>query len=285
MNVVISMPVHENYDCVINYLENVQKYVKTCRGVVIHVSGDSDISLYSNLVKASEDQFRDFLFVNPTRYRTSKPGEAGNVTGLSTVYSSNFRYISKLFKFDIYSLCNSNEMFVREGLDDLVNNNLYQFQVLNAPNNGKERLPHPVGGPDWNSGVGCWAEILKNKYNCEFPEFGWVVGSLMPFTVWERLSSIILDELSQEDWLLKGGVLALEEYIIPTLIFKLYPELYEKLIPVSYVLCPQDYNPHAWSIPENLVLDIRNGVYPNRFSVKRVPRDISHPIRVFINKL
>jgi len=272
MKLVISIPVHESYPCVIDQVNNIRKYVPSS-AVVVHVSGDSDDSFYESLVAASKKDYDGFLFINPTRYKTHKLGEAGNVTGLSSVYCDNFRFISKIMDFDFYSPSTSNEMFVRSGLESLMEKYSCQFDVVNVPTRA-DRLSHPSKYQDM-------ANVLKNRYNCQYPEYGVVVGSFVSFDIWKHISDIILDELCKDF----GSPLALDEYVIPTLIFNLYPELYNSIIPETYVFCPKDYNPNAPYISEALIMDIRNGKYPNRFVAKRVPRDINHPIRVFINSL
>jgi len=275
MKLVISIPVHESYLCVINQVDNIRKYVPSCVAVVIHVSGDSDNTLYDSLVTASKKKEYDgFLFINSTRYKTHKAGEAGNATGLSTVYCDNFRFMSKIMNFDFYSLSTSNEMFVRLGVEKGMEKYACQYFIYNPPTR-IDRVLH-VNFPEW--------EIILKKYNCQYPEFGICVGSFFSFDIWKHVSDIVLDKLSQEISP-KGSPIGMDEYLLPTLIFNHYPELYNSIIPESFVFCPKDYSPNAPFIPESLVLAVRNGDYPNHFAVKRVPRIINHPIRTFINQL
>lgn len=289
MKLVISIPVHESPLCVLDQVRNIHKYVPSCAAVVVHVSGSSENALYETLVDASRKEFNGFLFINSTQYKTHMPGEAGNVTGLSTIYCDNFRFMSKIMSFDFYSPSTSNEMFVRSGLENLIEKYSCQYFIYNPPTK-VDRVLH-VNFSEWEN-------ILYNKYNCKYPEFGVCVGSFFHFDVWKSVSDIVLDKLSQERLFPIGSSwsfcrlqpdrapipIGMDEYLLPTLIFNLYPELYNSIIPESYVLCPKDYNPNAPFVPEPLILAVKNGEYPYKFVVKRVPRDINHPIRTFINR-
>ena len=276
MKLVISIPVHECAPCVINQVESIRQFVPSCAAVVLHVSGDySEPNLYETLMTAAKKDYDGFLFINSTRHRTFKAGESANVTGLSTIWCDNFRFMSKIMNFDFYSMATSNELFVRSGLENLMEKYTCQYDIRNPPTR-PDRIPHA------NSE---WETVLKNKYGCQYPEFGVCEGSFFPFHIWKRVSDIVLDELSQESLMPKNLPLGVNEYILPTLFFTLYPELYKSIVPETYVFGPKDYNPNAPWVLESIVRDVKEGKHPNQFVVKRVPRQINHPIRIFINNL
>ena len=276
MRTVISIPVHESYPCIVNQIENIKKFVPSCVGVVLHVSGDSYDKLYTDLVMLAKTNYPDFLYINPHRYKTFKAGESANVTGLASIWSHNFRYMSSIKEFDFYNMATSNELFVRSGLEDLMEKYSCQYHIWNPPTKNP-RLIHP----DSNRVEG-FDKVLRDKYKCEFPEYGVCEGSFFPFHVWKRVADIVLDDLEP---MLNGRPLGLNEYILPTLFFGLFPELYNSVIPETYVFGPKDYEPNALYVPENIVRDVKEGKHPYQFIVKRVPRIIDHPIRKFINSL
>lgn len=276
MRLVISIPVHESPLCVLNQIDSIAQFVPSCVGIVLHISGDSDDNFYQYLLQASENKYKGLLYINSNRHHTHKAGESGNVTGLSTVWCDNFRYMSKIMDFDFYSMATSNELWVRSGIEDLIAKYKCMYDIRNPPS-VSNRIPHANTA---------WEKVLKKVVNCEYPEFGVCEGSFFSFEVFKKISDLVLDVLSKEKDYMEGRpVVGVNEYILPTLIFTLFPELYNSIVPETYVFGPKDYNPNAPYIPESLVMAVKNGQYPNRFVVKRVPRDINHPIRKYINEM
>lgn len=257
--IAISIPIHEQPIVVADHLRNIRKFVPNSI-VVLHASADGPNNFFNEIKELSISEFKDFAFVNDKQYHTFSPHDAGFVTGLSTVHASNFRYINSIVSdFDVFALETSNDMFVRNGAEILWNT----FEC------GCGAIKDSVD--DWqnNSHVQTMQKIIKlttiEKHAQE--------GSFYPKDVFKEASNIILDKM--------GGFLDSEELIIHTLCYNLKPELYNNTVGESYVF--HNYKDIATKI--NDILDVRNGVYTNKYVVKRVPRKIDDTTRIYINRL
>jgi len=261
--VVISIPVHEEYDVIIEHLYNIKKFVPNS-SVVIHVSGDSHISLFNMLNRSAENEFKNFLYVNDKQYLTYSKNDAGNVRGLSTVHSSNFRYINNLIDFDVFALETSNDMFVRFGVETLWNN--YECGVTLTTSSVEDWRATDKVANDLITDMCRFVDIKAMK---KFPQ----EGSFYPRDVFKQVSDIVLDGL-KELW-------SAEEMIIPTLAHNIKPEMHESCLNDSYVF----HDCNDGETKESDVLAVRNGNKLNKYAVKRVPRQFNNHCRRFIREL
>ena len=262
--VVISIPVHENYDVIIDHLNNIKKFVPNC-SVVLHVSGDSHISLFHLLKKASENEFKNFLYINDNQFLTYSKFDAGNVRGLSTVHSSNFRYINNIVNFDTFAMETSNDMFVRFGIENIFNK--YECAVtINTSSVNDWRATDKVAA-DLIDEMCKFVEIKAMK---KFPQ----EGSFYPRDVFKQVSDIVLDGLTNK-------LLSAEEMVLHTLAYNINPELHESCLNDNYVF--HDANDSATK--QSDILAVRNGELKNKYAVKRVPRTMDNQCRQFIKEL
>ena len=264
-SVVISIPVHEDYDVIIDHLNNIKKFVPNS-SVILHVSGDSHISLFNMLNRSSENEFKGFLYINQKQYLTYSRFDAGEVRGLSTVHASNFRYINSLVKFDVFALETSNDMFVRKGVESLWNN--YECATTLTTTSVEDWLANTDQiGKDLIANMNKFVEIKVTK---KFPQ----EGSFYPREIFKQVSDIILDGLDNK-------LLSAEELVLHTLAYNIKPELHESCVNDSYV-----FHDHRYGATANSdILSVRNGEKLNKYAVKRVPRVMQDPCRQFIREL
>jgi hypothetical protein len=260
--VVISIPVHEQPLVVANHLENIRKFVPNS-SVILHASGDRPE--FQQEIRNICNQFSGFAYVNSTSYRTFAANEAGNVTGLSTVHASNFRFINNIITdFDVFALETSNDMFVRRGVENSFNNFECGCGVIkDSPDNWRnrnERITKIITG-------------MEKFVELKFIEKHAQEGTFYPKKVFKQVSDIILDGM--------GGFLDSEELIIHTLAYNISPELYENTVGGSYVF--HDYRDASTKHED--IHAVRSGSMPNKYAVKRVPRNINDACRNFINNL
>ncbi len=105
MKLVISIPVHEYPEVVLNQLENIWKWVPETI-VVLHVSSQFDFSI---------PQHKQ-LYINPTRY----PSHGSCVLKLHLL---NYQYIrEQIPDLDYFSCEASNDLFIKSGLLDYISN-------------------------------------------------------------------------------------------------------------------------------------------------------------------
>lgn len=260
--VVISIPVHEESLVVADHLRNIRKFVPNS-SVILHVSADGPNGFKEDILKLSNGEFKDFAYVNDTYYHTYAANEAGNVTGLSTVHASNFRYIySVISDFDVFALETSNDMFVRKGVENLWNNNDCGCGVRKNPltsyrNIGEKEL----------------IDRLSKLINLKTIEIHAQEGTFYPKEVFKEISKTILNKL--------GGFIAHEELVIHTLAFNLFPELYNSNCDEGYIF----HNSNHYATINEDIVKIKNGILNNKYAVKRVPRRINDPCRVYVNEV
>lgn len=111
MKIAISVPVHENMEVVFDQIANIRYFVPESI-IVIHVSrqftgwngyGISDLKRLDNVE------------INPTRMNTSL------LAGVQCdLHLSNFRYIDSIENIDYFNLHSSNELFISHGVKDYV---------------------------------------------------------------------------------------------------------------------------------------------------------------------
>lgn len=260
-NIVFSIPVHEQFDVVCNQLDNIRKFVDNSK-VVVHVSADSAKYLFLRLEEVSRGRYKDFLYVNPNRLRTYSPVDAGNVTGLTTVHASNFRFISQEVEFNTLAIDTSNDFFVRKGINGLFDEfdcgfNIVRYAIETANLEGRHRE---------------FVDRISKYITVKTLERGPQEGSFYPKHVFAKISNIVLDQM--------GGMVKDEEGHLPMIAFNCFPELYDS--------CARNYVHHDASqrfISEEDILNTRSGKYEYKYSVKRVPRDMNHPLRIYVNEL
>lgn len=256
IKVALSIPVHEQSSVVENQLHNIQKFVPNSV-VILHVSGDSPSS-FSNEITSIAKKMDGFVFINPTKYKTHAENEAGNVTGLSTVHASNFKYLNSVTDFDVFALDTSNDMFVRGGIDALFETYSCGFHVsMSDP----ARYAYQQVVTD-----------ISKYVKVKTMEKGSQEGSFYPKEVFSEVSDIIFK---------MGGLIKAEEMYLPSLAFNLFPELYDANSGSHYVY----HNPAHYAVERHDIHQVQYGHYGQRFAVKRVPRNMDDPTRIYINKI
>jgi len=264
---VVSIPVHECLPCIVEQIDSIKKFVKSSTAVVLHVSGDSSDEIYNSCVGLSQNTMKEYLYVNPTRFKSHKSDEAGSVTGLSSIFASNFEYIDNLVEFDTYALVTSNELFVNDSLDDLVENfsACFPYRKIEECTRKDAELYGPT---------------IKHFLDFKYHEIGVAEGTFYPREEFRKAAHMILNDYPEIAPLVKG-LIPCQEYVIPTTIYNLYPELYEKTVFGNFT----DHDGLSPYPSNEVILNIFNKKVPYKASVKRVPRVYDHPTRVFIRNL
>lgn len=108
MKVAISIPVHEKQDVVINQINNIKKYVPEAI-LVIHISSEMEECADLEAFIANEDK----VYCNPTRLRCGW----GNIID---AHISNFNYLKSIVDFDYIMFHASNDMYIREGVEQYI---------------------------------------------------------------------------------------------------------------------------------------------------------------------
>lgn len=252
---MISLPCHEAPLVVENQLQNIQKFVPSS-SVILHLSADSSPRFHQE-VEAIVKKLDGFARINPTKFHTYAANEAGNVTGLTTVHASNFEAVRDM-DFDLFAIDTSNDMFVRHGIQEVFEKYSCGFHVS---------MSKPEDYP--------FKQVIVDisKYVAvQTMEKGSQEGSFYPKHVFQEVSGIIQK---------MGGLIKAEEMYLPSLAFNLFPELYQQNSGCHYVY----HNPAHYAVTKNDIHKTQYGEYGMRYAVKRVPRTIDDPTRVYINQI
>ena len=118
MQIVISIPVHEEKEVVVDQIQNYKKYMKN-PVIVIHISE----SFYRNENgRFDEIEKIQDVYINPVHFDVGW----GNI---AHVHISNYLYIcEKIKKFDYFLMHASNELYVRKGVEDYISRYRAGFQ-------------------------------------------------------------------------------------------------------------------------------------------------------------
>lgn len=115
-NIVFSIPVHERYEVVLDQILNYLSFNPEC-AIVLHISPsfDDNNSLISKELFLSFIKNKGNVFINPSSVRTGW-------SDIIQAHISNFHYVDSIIEFEYFSMCASNELFVKEGLYSYINN-------------------------------------------------------------------------------------------------------------------------------------------------------------------
>ena len=259
--VLVSMPVHQAPDVIENTIKNFQMFLPQA-AMVLHVSADSPGLLEE--INKFKGKYNN-VFINPKRWHTFKHDESSQVTGLSSVHASNFQYMDNISKFDVFAMDTSNDYLIRHGLYDVMNKFDCAFSNVTRCPPDQFQSPQTVRN-------------CKLVINPIVMEKGTQEGFFMPADCFREVAKKIV-EIQEK---LGRPSLDGEEGYIPSLLFNMFPELYESNAGTHYIY----HDPsEGESVSMTSINKVLNGYYPMMFGVKRVPRIINHPTRVYLNKM
>ena len=107
MKAVVSIPVHEKAEIIVDQINNIKKFFPEAY-IVLHVS--------EGFYEAESDEtFRNMegVWINPEHLKTSW----GNIV---MTHISNFIYADKILEFDYFVMHSSNDMYIRRGVADYI---------------------------------------------------------------------------------------------------------------------------------------------------------------------
>ena len=270
INNVISIPVHERAEVVIDQIVNYKFFYPNC-GIVLHIS--NGFNWKDSLLK--EEDFLSVLngfenvFVNPTRLNT--------VWGdIIHTHISNFEYVSKVAEFEYFSLNSSNDLFVR---------NVPPIKDCDICSNLKNSLEKVSSWLTW------YKKVIADEYLYKILDYmganlsdackNQIEGSFYRKEIFREIVDVINAVYSYEDVCNTSRIIyPREEVYLSTVANILNKTKQWKIIQPNYVRV-------FWSnkgiIPtEQQITDIAQEKVRGVYAVKRVSRKIDDPIRIFI---
>lgn len=268
INNIISIPIHEKAEVVIDQICNYKFFCPDC-GIVLHISKgfnwkDSLLSEKEFLVIVNT--FEN-VFVNPTRMNTV-------FADILHTYISNFEYVSKIVEFEYFSFGASNDLFVRPmpPISDCdANFNVHFF--LKQTN------------------LGWYPKVFKDKYLPKILEYlgadmndvikCQVEGSFYRKECFQEIVDIINKFYDHEAVADKSKVIFAREEIYCQTIFHILNKTR------SWKIVHPNYTNVFWGnrgyLPtEQQIVDIAQGKVQGKYAVKRVLRNIDDPARFYI---
>ena len=264
---MISIPVHEKTEVVIDQIINYKFFCPNC-GIVLHISKGFD---YKNSFH-NEKEFMFILatfenvFVNPEHFDT-------NFADIVHTHISNFEYISKIVDFEYFSLASSNDLFVRN-MPEIKNCDVnfdYTIKVFRLPNwvyynhALKDKYLHDI-----LSYFGGTISDIKNSQ---------IEGSSYKKEIFQEIARVINKFYRYKEVVHQERIIyPREEVYYQTVAYNLNKEFINKKSNYTFVA----WNHHELFPTLQEIHDIANGRVSGKYSVKRVLRNINDPVRFTI---
>lgn len=270
INNIISIPVHERAEVVIDQICNYKFFCPDC-GIVLHISNgfnwkDSLLSEKDFLAVLSTFEK---VFVNPTRLNTSW----GDIVH---THVSNFEYVSTLTEFEYFSLGSSNDLFVRHM----------------PPISDCDACSNLNASPDKiKSWLSWYQKVVDDGYLYKVLDYlgvgfsytrkNQIEGSSYKKEIFQKVVDVVNKVYNYEDvWNKDRIIYPREEIYYPTIVNFLNKDGALKVIQPNYV---RVFWGNKGILPsEQQITDIAQGKVPMIYAVKRITRKIDDPSRVYI---
>ena len=270
INNVISVPVHEKAEVVIDQIVNYNFFCPEC-GIVLHIS--NGFNWKDSLLK--EEDFLSILstfenvFVNPTRLNTA-------YADIVHTHISNFEYISKVVEFEYFSLGSSNDLFVRHMPE------ISDGESCSSLGSTLERV---------SSYLSFYKKIIADEYLNKILEHfgvtqsyvrkGQIEGSFYSKDIFQKIVDIINKVYSYEEvWNKNRLIYPREEVYYNTIANILNKDKSLKITQPNFTRIFWEMKGILPTIQQ--ITEIAEGKIAKKYAVKRVLRNIDDPARVYI---
>ena len=272
-NNVISIPVHEKTEVVIDQIFNYKFFCPNC-GIVLHISKSFNWQDSFH----NEKEFRFLLsqfenvFVNPKSLNTLW----GDIIHAHIL---NFEYISQVADFEYFSMGSSNDLFIRR---------MPNFKNFDASFSGKKfNAAASADDEIWYWDKQCrndkyLMEILKSNGATLYDVIqSQIEGSCYSKTLFQEIVTAIKKHYGENEVSDKNKVIyPREEVYFPTL-----ANLFNKNGNLKFN--DNNYTFIAWGKPGMIptvqeITDIANGKMEGKYSIKRVLRTLDDKLRVAV---
>lgn len=261
-SLAISIPVHESPECVIDQAKNWLTFAPEAH-VVFHFSAQANFDV--------EKLKCELIRANPNAHVNNEHRNTGWADGsLIWAHISNFEYAINNVDVAFFAFDASNTLLVREGLVDHITKH------FSADGTAGYNLPQPA--------IPCASAYglhTDNEFQLSTKLMSTPPGIVPCEGIWFDTLNFAraINKIKECKW---NGQYATEE-VYPVASWSLVcgPE---RRCTGNYILTPFEANLH---ITQDDVSVIHHGLHKNQdlFGVKRVPREVDHPLRKTIRKL
>lgn len=269
---MVSIPVHEKPEVVRDQVDNVLRFNPSSM-VVLHVSREFVKPWFARSHSFEESER---VLVNPNRFSTSKQG-------LAAIHLANYRYARQHREFDAFVLNASNDMYVKAGAEEYAS----RFEAVLRP----VPLPDPS---IWFHAASARSDPIFQELRRAFPNISVNAstpeGTAYPVDLMDEMTGLLSDY--------RGPTTPYpdEETLLPTLASQLtgsqgLPWVYSEVTveqPLTITTIDAVRHGEVSAMHKTFYGDpvLRLLYHPDGlFAVKRVPRELDHPLRAHIRQL
>ncbi|MNV48263.1 hypothetical protein D3C71_1401610 [compost metagenome] len=276
----ISIPIHEQPEVVIDQIKNFQYFYNNEVAIVLHVSPD---------FKFDDNYSNSNCFLNKGVYVN---GESLPVVWgtLMHVHNSNFKFASKNIDFQYFIIHSSNDMYVRHGVKDYIEQNKNGVFQANKPTGVNYLINHDTR--DWSNDLYLDKEFINLM---EYLELKQVYVTQCEGSFFEKkVFSSMVRVIDKFYVYARERIYPREEYWYSTIVKKF---IKRKKIGKPFLLS-EIWRKDGIVINEKMIIRLHNKEkiddelnieypydYDNLYAVKRVPREINHPLRILIREI
>lgn len=270
INNVISVPVHEKAEVVIDQIVNYNFFCPEC-GIVLHIS--NGFNWKDSLLKEEDFLFIlstfENVFVNPTRLNTAY----GDIVH---THISNFEYISKVVEFEYFSFGSSNDLFVRHMPE------ISDSESCSSLGSTLERV---------SSYLSFYKKIIADEYLNKILEHfgvtqsyvrkGQIEGSFYSKDIFQKIVDVINKVYSYEEVWNKNRLIYPREEVYYNTIANILNK--DKSLKITQPYFTRVFWEMKGILPTiQQITEIAEGKIAKKYAVKRVLRNIDDPARVYI---
>ncbi|MNC02336.1 hypothetical protein D3C81_898280 [compost metagenome] len=276
----ISIPIHEQPEVVIDQIKNFQYFYNNEAAIILHISPDFE---FNDEYVDSNRFISKGVYVNTDSLKV----EWGT---LMHVHNSNFKYAFKHIDFEYFIIHSSNDMYIKHGVKDYIElkkNGIFQ---ANKPIGVNYLVDHNTR--NWSKDLYIDQEFVRLMRHLELKQqyLTQCEGSFFEKKVFLSMINAI------DKFYVYGRekIYPREEYWYSTIISKFVEQ--EKL--GKPFLLSEIWRRDGIVINEDIIVRICNNQkiddelklehpydYNNLYAVKRIPRQIDHPLRILIREI
>ena len=252
VNILFIIPAHESNECLLDTINNVIQYNPDVKcHFVIHIT--------QSFKDFDDTLFKDMENVYITKHLDNRRGIKYE-SQLESIIKSYSYAKTKVSNFEYVKIFHTSELFVKYGFYDYIKN--YDFSYKGPE--GEEPLPqryHPI------IELAAFRHVLKDYQNPDSYRYQMVESGFYSKFVFDVIESTIYNDLTV-------SVDKLNNYFN-------YTPIEEIVIPTLSISAKNYFNLKQGKNVLNFPIDTNNfTMLPHQFTVKSVPRDINHPLRV-----
>ena len=269
--IVFSIPVHEKYEVVLDQCLNFLYFNEHC-AIVLHISQGFD-EVNSAI---SSFRFREIvndiegIYINDESVRTG-------LSDIIQAHISNYRYACKTIEFEYFSMCASNELFVKSGL----------YEQINKYDCGVEFFQY-IERPSWEPAKYAVKDITLREILSDFESMdimpSHIEGSFYSNKIFNEICNAIEKHY---DYRMMTVKYPREEVYFPSVLYAMIQKNENiKIYPQLFTLVHWNIDRLVYNNMHIGLRDIRSCSKENNsfFTVKRIDRVLNDYRRVYIRR-